>query len=176
MCCRDSQPTCQRATEEEDGENDALHKISSRLRYPPAPSPVSECRIYRSLQVSAFSPSPQLLLPGSKCGTINMQKPFSKEEQCWSNPQIQSLDGAQKAVCGSAAQHETAQGMGSGPRSRQCHRVSLGPGGSCILAMVVCMVRGFVLLFAPVLEKSEQNPSKLKPPVGNAVRHYLQHR
>lgn len=56
-----------RATEEEDGENDALHKICSRLWCPLSPLPVNGHRLYPSLQVVAFSPSPLLLLPGSKC-------------------------------------------------------------------------------------------------------------
>lgn len=100
----------------------------------------------------------------ANAGTINMQKPFRKEEQCWSNPQIEGLDRAQKAECRSAALRETAQGMGSGPRACWRHRVSLGHGGSDIPAVVVCMVRGFVFLFALVLEKSEQNPSQPQTP------------
>jgi len=81
------------------------------------------------------------------------------------------LDGAQKAAWSKAALCDTAQGRGSGPRT--C-RASLGHGGSCIPAVMVRMVRGVVLLFAPDLEKSEQNPSQSEPPVGNALRHYLQ--
>lgn len=75
-------------------------------------------------------------------GTINTQKPFSKEEQCWSNPQEEGLDGAQKAEYSSAALCEAAQGMGSGPRHHQHCQVSLGHGGSWNLAVTVCMVRG----------------------------------
>lgn len=50
--------------------------------------------------------------------------------------------------------------MRSGPRPRWRRWVSLGHGGSCTLAVTVCMVRAFVLFFASDLEKSEQNPSQ----------------